>query len=61
MTTLIRNGRIITASEDYIADIFIEDEKIKTIGSDLTIKADLILDATGKMVFPGGIDPHVHL
>jgi dihydropyrimidinase len=61
MNTLIRNGRIITASEDYIADIFIEDEKISIIGKELDVEADLVIDASGKYVFPGGIDPHVHL
>jgi dihydropyrimidinase len=61
MNTLIRNGRIITASEDYIADIFIVDEKISIIGKDLEVDADHIINASGKYVFPGGIDPHVHL
>ena len=61
MNTLIKNGRIITASDDYIADIFIEGETIKAIGKDLQATADKTIDATGKLVFPGGIDPHVHL
>ncbi len=61
MSLLIKNGRIITATDDYVADIFIEGETIKTIGKDLTVTADKIIDATGKLVFPGGIDPHVHL
>ena len=61
MTTLIKNGRIITASEDYIADIFIEGESISAIGKNLQVKADKIIDASGKLIVPGGIDPHVHL
>jgi hypothetical protein len=62
MSLLIKNGRIITASEDQVADIFIEGEKIKTIGKDLQIEAaDEVIDASGLLVFPGGIDPHVHL
>jgi dihydropyrimidinase len=61
MSTLIKNGRIVTAADDYVADIFIEDEIIKTIGKNLNVQADKIIDATGKLVFPGGIDPHVHL
>src|SRR5215213_7863729 len=61
MSLLIKNGRIITASEDYVADIFIEGEKIKTIGKDLSMRADETIDASGKLIFPGGIDPHVHL
>jgi dihydropyrimidinase len=61
MSILIKNGRIITAADDYVADIFIEGEKIKLIGKDLSMKADKEIDATGKLIFPGGVDPHVHL
>src|SRR3954469_15447176 len=61
MSLLIKNGRIITADADYVADIFIEDEKIKTIGKGLQLNADKVIDASGMLVVPGGIDPHVHL
>ena len=61
MSLLIKNGRIITASEDYTADIFIEGEVIKTIGKNLQAKADETINAAGLYIFPGGIDPHVHL
>jgi len=61
MSILIKNGRIITATDDYTADIFIEGETIKAIGIDLNMTADQIIDASGKLVMPGGIDPHVHL
>ncbi|MBK6445943.1 MAG: dihydropyrimidinase [Bacteroidetes bacterium] len=61
MSLLIKNGRIITSSEDYIADIYTEGETIKAIGKNLSMKADEEIDASGKMIFPGGIDPHVHL
>lgn len=61
MSVLIRNGRIITADADQIADIFIEGETIKAIGKDLSVQAVKEIDASGKLVFPGGIDPHVHL
>jgi dihydropyrimidinase len=61
MSTLIKNGRIITAADDYVADIFIEKDTITTIGKNLDVKADKVIDASGKLVFPGGIDPHVHL
>jgi len=61
MSILIKNGRVITASSNQIADIFIDGETISVIGKDLNINADQVLDATGKYVFPGGIDPHVHL
>lgn len=61
MSTLIKNGRIITATDDYLADIFIEGEKVSAIGKNLEVSADKIIDASGMLVFPGGIDPHVHL
>jgi dihydropyrimidinase len=61
MSLLIKNGRIITADADYIADIFIEGETISTVGKNLNVKADKEIDASEKLVFPGGIDPHVHL
>ncbi len=61
MSTIIRNGRIIGASEDYIADIFVEGEKISAIGKNLQVAADHEINAEGLLVFPGGIDPHVHL
>ena len=61
MALLITNGRIITASEDYYADLLIEDEEIVAIGKNLHHPADEIIDAAGMYIFPGGIDPHVHL
>ena len=61
MSILIKNGRVITASDDYSADIFIEGEKVSCIGKNLSMTADTVIDATGKLVMPGGIDPHVHL
>ena len=61
MSILIKNGRIITATDDYTADIYIEGETIKAIGHNLNVTADQEIDATGKFVMPGGIDPHVHL
>ena len=62
MSLLIKNGRIITATDDYVADIYCENETITEIGSHLQVppKANII-DASGKYVFPGFIDPHVHI
>ena len=60
MSILIQNGRVITATDDYHADIFIEDEKISLIGKSLKMEADKVIDAKGKYVIPGGIDPHTH-
>ena len=51
-----------TASEEYTADVLIDGETIKTIGLKLpTAGVDRVIDATGKLVIPGGIDPHVHM
>lgn len=62
MSLLIKNGRIITSTDDFVADIFVEDETITTIGNDLEIEDSVeVIDATGKYVFPGFIDPHVHI
>lgn len=61
MSILIKNGRIITASDDYVADVFIDGETVKTIGARLDVKADRVIDAAGKLVIPGAIDPHVHM
>ncbi len=61
MTTLIKNGRVITATDDYTADILIDGETIHTIGKDLPHQADKVIDAAGKLVIPGAIDPHVHM
>ncbi|WP_207510343.1 dihydropyrimidinase [Longitalea luteola] len=61
MSLLIKNGRIITADADYTADIFVVDETIQAIGQHLGVSADREIDATDQLVFPGGIDPHVHL
>jgi dihydropyrimidinase len=61
MRILIQNGRVVTATDDYHADILIEDDKIVLIGRDLQMEADRVLDATNRLVIPGGIDPHTHL
>lgn len=61
MSTLIKNGRIITAEQNYTADIYIEKDTITAIGANLPMKADTTIDAQGKYVIPGGIDVHTHL
>jgi dihydropyrimidinase len=62
MPLLIKNGRIVTASESYTADIFCENETITRIGTNLDAPPGAtVVDATGKYVFPGFIDPHVHI
>jgi dihydropyrimidinase len=62
MSLLIKNGEIITADSRYFADIYCEDETITRIGPDLEAPAGTtVIDAAGKYVFPGFIDPHVHI
>lgn len=61
MKTLIKNGRIVTAVDDYHADILIEDGEVSLIGKTLEMEADMVIDASGKLVIPGGIDPHTHM
>lgn len=61
MSLLIKNGRIITAADDYLADILVEGEQIVAIGKALIADAEKVIDASGMLVMPGGIDPHVHL
>lgn len=61
MATLIKNGTLITASETFKADILVEGEKISLIGQDLSHPNAELIDAEGKYILPGGVDPHVHL
>lgn len=58
---LIKNGRIITVASDSIGDIYIKGGVISAIGLNLEFQADRVIDANGLLIFPGGIDPHVHL
>ena len=62
MTFVIRHGTIITAAETFQADILVEDERIEAIGVNLVPgSADIDeIDATGKLILPGGVDPHTH-
>jgi len=61
MRTLIKNGTVVTASDQYQGDVLVEDEKITVIGSSLEMQADKTIDASGKYVLPGGIDVHTHM
>jgi dihydropyrimidinase len=62
MSLLIKNGRVVTAGEQYTADIYCEGEQITRIGTNLDAPPKAtVVDATGKYVFPGFIDPHVHI
>jgi dihydropyrimidinase len=61
MSLLIKHGTIVTSVDRYEGDVFIDGDKIATIGTSLTIAADRVIDATNKYVLPGGIDVHTHL
>src|SRR4026209_1707940 len=61
MKTQIKNGRVVTAVDDYKADILIENERVSVIGNNLQMEADHTIDTAGKLVIPGGIDPHTHM
>ena len=61
MSTLIKGGRIITAADDYVGDVYVEGERISMLGESLDVDADRVIDASGKYVLPGCIDPHTHL
>src|SRR4029453_19146637 len=61
MRALIKNGTVVTATDQYKGDILVEDETISVIGTALDMHADEVIDAAGKYVLPGGIDVHTHL
>jgi dihydropyrimidinase len=64
MRTMIKNGHIVTAVDSYTADLLIDGETVVMIGKDLEHvvgSVDKMIDATGKLVIPGGIDPHTHM
>jgi dihydropyrimidinase len=61
-STLIRHGRVITATDDYTADLLLRDGVIHAIGRNLEVGPDVrVVDATGLYVLPGGVDTHVHM
>jgi dihydropyrimidinase len=62
MVTLIRSGRIVTAVDDYVADILVDGGRIRTIGVHLEVGGDVqVHDAAGLLVLPGGVDVHTHM
>lgn len=58
---LIKNGTIVTSADTFVADIYIDDERVQAIGRNLSQNAHKVIDAKDCYVFPGGIDPHTHL
>src|SRR5438105_189335 len=61
MSVLIKGGRVVTAADDYVGDVYVEGERISLIGESLDVQADKTIDAEGKYVLPGCVDPHTHL
>ena len=61
MTTLIKNGTIVTATDTYRADILVKNGVVYEIGREISKIASEIIDATDKLVLPGGVDVHTHL
>jgi len=61
MKTLIKNGTLVTAGGSFQADLLIQDETIARISPAIEVDPDRIIDASGKLILPGGVDPHVHL
>ncbi|MDB5057709.1 MAG: dihydropyrimidinase, partial [Chloroflexi bacterium] len=61
MDVIVKGGTIVTASDQYIADIGVEGEQITRIGQSLRANGARVVDATGMYVIPGAIDAHTHL
>lgn len=61
MSLLVRNGRVVTADRDEILDLYVEKETIAAVGRNLPHRADHVIDASRRLVIPGGVDPHTHL
>ncbi len=61
MSILVKGGRVVTAVDDYVADVYVEDEAVSLLGASLDVSADKVIDASGKYVLPGCVDPHTHL
>jgi dihydropyrimidinase len=61
VSLLIKNGTVVTAADLYRGDVYIENDTVTAIGTDLPMKADRAIDATDRYVIPGGIDCHTHL
>ncbi len=62
MSIIIRGGTIVNADQTYRADVYCKDGQIKAIGVDIDVPTDTkLLDASGQLLIPGGIDPHTHM
>lgn len=61
MSLLVRGARVVTSADDYVADVFVNDDQVTAIGLDLPMTADTVIEGAGMLLLPGGVDPHVHL
>jgi dihydropyrimidinase len=61
MRILIKNGNVVTAVDNYFADVLVEEGKVTLIGARLDMEADRVIEAADHLVIPGGIDPHTHM
>jgi len=61
MSLLVKNGTIVTAASSRVGDVRCLDGKIVEVGPELEPAGESIVDASGQYVFPGGVDPHVHM
>ncbi len=64
MSLLIRGGTVVNADSMFRADVFCEGETVTRIATSIDpgeVNADRVIDASGRYVFPGFIDPHVHI
>src|SRR5271157_6238311 len=61
MSVLLKNGLVVTSTGSSVTDVYIDGDTIKAVGSGLGMKADETVDASGKYILPGAIDPHTHI
>ena len=61
MSVLIKGGRVVTAADDYVADVFVDGERVSLHRRVARRRRRPVIDATGKYLLPGCVDPHTHL
>ncbi len=61
MSVLLKNGLVVTSTGSFTADVYVVGDKIASIGAKLAARADETVDASGKYILPGAIDPHTHI